>query len=90
MATIAAVAIHRSAAIWSYPELQGGNPNAGVNNLQRVGFHGIPTQFKPPQVLSEGDRDRMRVALAIKWFSVQHSGNSEDFFVVPLCCTAYR
>ena len=44
--------------------MQGGNPNAGVNNLQRVGFHGIPTQFKPPQVLSEGDRDRMRVALA--------------------------
>ena len=39
--------------------LQGGNPNAGVNNLQRVGFHGIPTQFKQRQVLSEGDRDRM-------------------------------
>ena len=55
----------------SYAGFQGGDPDAAVNELHRVALHAIPTQSKPGQVLTEGEREPVRVVAMKQGSSVQ-------------------
>eukprot|EP00434_Breviolum_minutum_P013450 symbB.v1.2.011857.t1/scaffold807.1/size160841/2 len=56
----------RHKAICSHQDLHGGDPKAGVKTLHRVALHAIPTHLKPAHVLSEGERARVDLAVAMQ------------------------